>query len=170
MAVPRPYKLSILVHLPEIATEGEPFGLTYEVRNIDDIDFPGGELNVIVYLPIIGNTMVAGHPLTVPHLAPTGTWTSHQFTEKPLVSGYTVFIPNRDGCRANDGRGIDLYLSDNVTLSWNRPIGAVRARTHEEISVKQAVQVGIASLKVAIVSLVVIAILEAATLIVTLIR
>jgi hypothetical protein len=163
LVVVRPYRLSISMHLPKIATEGEPFQLTYEVKNIDNVVFPGGGINVIMYWPTIGNMMIVGHPLTVPTLAPGASWVSHKFTEKPLVSGYTVFVPNNIPFVASDGKPIELYLSDGVTLSQNRPIDAVRAKTHEEISQKQSVQV-------ALVSLVFVAIFEVANLIVALLK
>jgi hypothetical protein len=90
-------------------------------------------------------------------------WASHAFRETPIVTGYTVFTTTEISYRAIDGRDIVLYLPDGVTLSRNRPIGAIRARSHEEISQKQAVQL-------AIISLVVVAIFEIATLIVTLLK
>jgi hypothetical protein len=149
--------------LPKIATEGEAFALTYEVRNIGGSPFPGGILNVIMSWPAIGSTMFVGHPLTVEPLAPNKVWTSHEFRETPIITGYTVFVPADTTFRANDSRSIDLYLADGVTPSRNRPIGAVRARSHEEISQKQAVQI-------AIVSLVVVAIFEIANLLVALLN
>jgi len=33
--------------LPRIATEGETFALTYEVKNVGGSRFPGGALNVM---------------------------------------------------------------------------------------------------------------------------
>jgi len=115
---------------------------------------------VIMSWPAIGSTMFVGHPLTVEPPSPGEVWTSHEFGETPIVPGYTVFVPANIPFRANDGRAIELYLADAVTLSQNRPIGAIRARSHEEISQKQAVQI-------AAVSLVVVAVFEIANLIVT---
>jgi len=162
MSVP-PYRLSISLRLPKIATEGEAFALTYEVKNIGNSNFPGGALNVIMSWPAIGPTMFVGHPLNVGPLSSGQVWTSHRFIETPIVAGYTVFVPANIPFRANDGRAIELYLADGVTLSQNRPIGAIRARSHEEISQKQAVQI-------AIVSLVVVAVFEIANLIVALLK
>lgn len=158
-----PYRLSISMKLPRIATEGETFTLTYEVKNIGGSRFPGGALNVIMSWPAIGPTMFVGHPLTVGPLAPNELWSSHEFRETPIVTGYTVFTQANAPFKAVDGRVIELYLEDNATLSQNRPIGAIRARSHEEISQKQAVQI-------AIVSLVVVAVFEIANLIVTLLK
>jgi hypothetical protein len=107
--------------------------------------------------------MFVGHPLMVEPLSPGAPWTSHEFTETPIVTGYTVFTPANAPFTAVDGRAIELYLADGVTLSQNRPIGAIRARSHEEISQKQAVQI-------AIVSLVVVAIFEIANLVVALLK
>lgn len=158
-----PHRLNINIRLPEKATEGETFTLTYEVKNTGGSNFPGGAINVMMSWPAIGSTILVGHPLTVGPLALGEVWKSHEFREKPIVAGYTVFTPANIPFRANDGRDIELYLADEVTLSQNRPIGALRARSHEEISQKQAVQI-------AIVSLVVVAIFEIATLIVTLLK
>jgi hypothetical protein len=158
-----PYRLSISIKLPKIATEGEAFALTYEVKNTGGSNFPGGALNVIMSWPAIGSTMFVGHPLTVEPLGPDEVWISHEFREIPIVTGYTVFTPANIPFRANDGRAIELYLADGATLSLNRPIGAIRARSHEEISQKQAVQI-------AVVSLVVVAIFEVANLIVALLK
>jgi hypothetical protein len=68
MSLP-PYRLSISIEYPKIATEGEEFTLTYKVKNIDNNPFPGGDLNVIMSWPAIGSTMLVGHPLSVDLLA-----------------------------------------------------------------------------------------------------
>lgn len=157
------YRLSISMRLPRIATEGEPFTLSYEVRNIGNTNFPGGMLNVIMSWPALGSALYVGHPLDVGPLIPGETWPSHEFTETPPISGITVFVSANGPFTANDGRPIELYLADGVTLSQNRPINAVRARSHEEISQKQAV-------RIAVVSLVIVAIFEVANLIVALLK
>jgi hypothetical protein len=158
-----PYRLSISIRLPRIATEGEAFTLSYEVKNIGNTNFPGGMLNVIMNWPALGSALFVGHPLNVGSLLPDETWHSHEFTETPPITGITVFVSANIPFTANDGRAINLYLADGVTLSQNRPIGAVRARSHEEISQKQAVQI-------AVVSLVIVAIFEIANLIVALLK
>ena len=147
MSVP-PYGLSISMRLPRIATEGEPFTLSYEVRNIGNTNFPGGMIRVVMIWPALGPTLVVGHPLNVGPLLPGETWHSHEFTETPPISGITVFVPDNDPFIASNGRPIELYLADGITLSQNRPIGAVRARNHEEISQEQQVRIAMMDLKV----------------------
>ena len=162
MSVP-PYTLSISMRLPRIATEGEPFTLSYEVRNIGNTNFPGGMLNVIMNWPALGSALYVGHPLNVGPLLPGETWYSHKFTETPPITGITVFVSANIPFTANDGRPIELYLADGATPSQNRPISAVRARSHEEISQKHAVQI-------AVVSLIIVAIFEGANLIIALLK
>jgi hypothetical protein len=90
-------------------------------------------------------------------------WTSQEFKETPIVAGYTIFVQANTPFVANDRGVIQLFLADGVTPSQNRPIGAVRAKSHEEISQKQAVQI-------AVISLFLVLVFEIANLIVALLK
>jgi len=157
------YRLSISVQLPKIATEGEMFSFRYLIKNIGKNDFPGGEVVARMFWPIVGPNYFVNHPIDVEPLKLGDTYISQEFKDTPLVAGYTIFTHAPVIFKAKDGEMIELYLEDGKTLAKNRPIAGIRARSHEEISQKQAVWI-------AIISLSIVALFEVVSIVVTFLK
>jgi hypothetical protein len=147
------HKLSIrATTTPKIATEGEEFSVTYTVKNIGSVPFPGGNLIIQLTWPL-SSKIVVNHPVAIAGpLSPSSEKTSTEQKETPLTAGYTMFFVAN--ANANDGKPVEVYLPDGrrlwppLTPNVARPFHAVRARTHEEISQRNAVWIAVISLAI----------------------
>jgi len=138
MSTPSSYKLSIEIILPKTLVEGNIFKVTYRVRNISGVLFPGGVVAVLVSWPNIGPSLLVNHPIPIKSLQPDEQLEFSK-DEKAATSGMTIFTHPGATFKANDGVPIELYLVDGRKLVPGQLIGGTRARSHEEVSQAQAV-------------------------------
>jgi len=142
------YELSIRTVTPKTVVEGEPFKVTYHIRNIGKNVFPGGTISVSVSWANLGQNPFVIHHISIGALQPGGSF-SHSVIETPLATGYTMFIPilapNQNFVQIPRGR-ILLYLEDGRPLTPSMLCGAVRAKSHEEINEFRAVRIALIAL------------------------
>jgi hypothetical protein len=154
MAVPAiTHVLSIQAKTPKEVTEGKQFDIEYIVTNAGNTVFPGGAIMVQINWPSlaginVGVTIDINRPLQ-----PTETFTQ-KMKETALATGYTLFTV-RFGTVINRG-SLDVRLPDGRTL-WPTPLQqigmsqlfhAVRAKSQEEISQRNALWAAITAVVV----------------------
>lgn len=146
------HKLNIRAVTPKLSTEGEEFTVTYVVRNVGSTVFPGGNIQIQLTWPSLPNTVVTD-PIAINSSLSSGSeFISYKQKHTPLVAGYTFFTVGN--AAASDGKPVEVYLPDGRQL-WpalvanaNQLFHAVRARTHEEISQRNAVWIAVISLAI----------------------
>ena len=65
MSAPPTYELSIRAETPDTVVEGEPFEVTYYIKNVGSSIFPGGIFVVKVSWPSLGPNIYVTHPINV---------------------------------------------------------------------------------------------------------
>lgn len=153
MSTPPTFNLSIRAETPKTVAEGEPFKVTYHVRNIGTTVFPGGTIGVRVSWANLAPTNFVTHPININRPLPPNDSFTVSKTETPLAAGYTMFTifftKNTNSIQVSGGR-IHIYLEDRRRIVQGMLFGAVRAKSHEEIYQREELQVASRSLRWAI--------------------
>jgi len=153
MSTPPTYELSIRAETPKTVVEGEPFEVTYHIKNVGTTVFPGGTIGVRVSWANLAPTNFVTHPININRPLPPNDSFAVSKTETPLAAGYTMFTifftKNTNSIHVSGGR-IHIYLEDRRRIVQGMLFGAVRAKSHEEIYQREELQVARRSLRWAI--------------------
>ena len=150
------YRLNLTISTPKVVTEGEEFEIIYKIKNTGTNLFPGGRVVVEITWSSLSEKVYQSIDINEP-LSPGEETEPTEYSQAPLSSGYTWFYVAN--ATASDRRAVQVYKDGGVQL-WplqqvqlgdstahlRRPLHAVRARTHEEITEHRALWVAAGAL------------------------
>ena len=139
MAFEESYRLQVSMTIPEIVEIDEEYETTYHIKNINEINFPGGQVVIVMYWPSLGTFLGVSHVMDVKALAPLQIQ-DFPFHDKPASSGMTMYRPH-GFFFANDGIPIKLFFPDGVEISEYKILGSFRVKSKEETLQEELIQV-----------------------------
>ena len=137
---------------PKLATEGKESKINFFVKNMGDITFPGGELNIIYFPVVLSDKAQIRETIRITEKIESNM---EIFVGSggliPIASGYTMYCIV--GAIAKDNIPIHVWEKNNKQCfplqgREAQVFHSVRAQTHEEISQRQAVWIAVGSLVV----------------------
>jgi len=127
-----PYRLEIRTITPEIVNVDEEFQIRYQIKNITEVPYPGGNIAIQMFYASIGKDIIVNHPMQVPPLQPDAI-EPFDFNERPLVSGMIAFFKPHV-IFTTGGHQIELYHPNGNLVPNGQLLHAVRVRSPEELS------------------------------------
>ncbi len=142
-----PYGLSIEIIFPTEVIENSIFKVTYKIKNIDKVTFPGGTVGIKSYVHLNGGkVLLVNHSIQIGKLEPNGIH-EESYNDIRAIAGITVFLLSEETFRANDGWGIEMYLPDRRRIVAGQLIGFLRAKSREEMNNAKAMRISAKSMK-----------------------
>ena len=144
------YELTINVEKPETAVEGERFDLIYHIRNRGNNIFPGANITIVISWANLDPSRFVTFPFSIPVLNPNDIF-DQRASETPLANGYTEFtllLNQTNEVMVPTGR-VRLYLEDGRQITGGMLFGAVRAKSHEEVSQAEQCKLSADNLRIA---------------------
>lgn len=127
------YKLSICADTPKTVRVGKRFKITYHIKNVGSIAFPGGTIPVKISWATLGPSIFVIFPIEINKAIAPGEEFSSTHEETPLASGYTLFtIAKNDLSVAGQCGTVSVYLPDGRKLLPGMLFHAIRAKSFEE--------------------------------------
>jgi len=145
------YHLSIRAETPKTVIEGEPFKVTYHIKNIGENIFPGGE--IYIRLDFVKLESELHHSIKITSTLKPNEEFKISIEETPLASGYIIFLPPLPLATSSsgdffiiEGGRVFFYREDGRPIIEGMMFGSVRARSHEEIGQAKEVRYALVAL------------------------